>query len=432
MKMRVGAALLITALISVSSIQVLADTSSKLIVNGTLIKLDTPPEIINGRAMAPVRAIAENIGATVGWEANYRQISLYTHDRYVLLRIGDPNMYYGTFSSDGFGTVSYNAQLVYILEAPPVISKGRALVPLRAIAEGLGAEVNWDPATSAVYINSPGMTPTPQPASPTPTPAPASDARYFQEISASQAQRWYDIGAPYILYYYSHLSETSMAVLQWVQQAAAKENLMVYGVDTDSGVFNNTGGALSFIWNYMDRNSNYTKPALFFVVRSGSVTPLIQPRDINSINFCMTAFYYNVTLNNPTINDNNLPMRIPDLRPINVSAYWREITRDAAIAKYNNNDRFIYICYNSRNAECSALMPMLWLAVEKSQATVYGTDFADITGDINWFGKEALNGRQIYAFPTVYFVTGRDSIPYGSVQPKNILEMMNAFYNFSH
>jgi len=432
MKMRIGAALLITALVSVSGVQIKAETETKLIVDGKLINLESPPEIINGRVMAPVRAVSESIGGTVGWDAAFRQISVYTHDRYVLLRIGDPNMYYGTLRSDGAGSFSYDTQLVYVLDTPPVLSGDRTLVPLRAIAEGLGANVNWDSATSAVYVTSPGVTAPPPPASPTPTPAPVIDSRYFQEISAGQAQKWYDINAPYVLYYYSHLSESAMAVLGWVQQAAAQENLMVYGVDTDSSIYNNTGGALTFIWNYMDRSSGYTQPSLFFIGLSGSVMPLIQPRDIRSIDFGMSAFYYNVSRAAVTVNDPSPPQKIPYMAPVNVSPYWRDISRDQAIAKFNNNDRFIYICYNSRNADSAGLMPMLWLAVYKSQATVYATDFADITGDINWFGKDALNGRQIYAYPTVFFVNGRDYIPYGSVQPKNVYEIMNAFYNFSH
>jgi len=430
--MRTAAVFLITAFLSVSLIQVKADSTIKLIVDGKLINLDIQPEIINGRILAPVRAISENIGANVGWVADFQEISVYTHDRYVMLRIGDPNMYYGTFRADGTGSFSYNTQLVYVLESPPVIDGGRTLVPLRAIAEGLGADVNWDAQTSTVYVNSAGTAAAPQPASPTPTPLPPVNTRNFQEISASQAQNWYDKNAPYILYYYSHLSESSMTVLGWVQQTAANQNLMVYGVDTDSTLYNNTGGALTFIWNYMDKNSANTKPALFFISGSGSVLPLIQPRDSRSIDFCMTAFYYNAARPNAAVTSGGLPQAVPSMPPVSLNANWTEITRDQAIAKYNNNDKFIYICYNSRNADSSSLMPMIWLAVDKSQVNVFATDFANISDDINWFGKDALNGRQIYAYPSVFFVNGRDFIPYGSVQPKNLLEMMNAFYNFMH
>ena len=431
MRMRFGAALIITAVISVSAVQAKADTNIKLIVDGRLINMDIQPKIINGRVMAPVRVISENIGASVGWEDDLKQISVYSHNRYVIMRIGDSNMRYGTFSADATGSFFYDTQMVYVLESPPVITRDRTLVPLRAIAEGLGAGVSWDPETFTVYISSYEKSAPPQLASPTPTPAPQSDSRYFREISAAQAQRWYDTGAPYILFYYSHLSESSMAVLKWAQQAAARQNLIVYGVDTDSSIYNNTGGVLTFIWRYINQGSENTKPSFFFVGRTGNVTPLIQPRDINSIDFCMTAFYYSASRGNTTVSGNDLPQRLPDMPSIDISAYWRDITKEQAISKYNNNDRFIYICYNSRNAECNSLLPMLWLAVERTQTVIYATDFAYINEDRNWFGKDALNGRDVYAFPTIFFVAGRDYIPYGSVQPRNILEIMNAFSNFS-
>jgi hypothetical protein len=38
------------------------------------------------------------------------------------------------------------------LEAPPVLRGGRTLVPIRFIAESLGAEVEWDAARRAVVI----------------------------------------------------------------------------------------------------------------------------------------------------------------------------------------------------------------------------------------------------------------------------------------
>ncbi|MCR4442098.1 MAG: copper amine oxidase N-terminal domain-containing protein [Peptococcaceae bacterium] len=37
-------------------------------------------------------------------------------------------------------------------DAPPVIKEGRTLVPVRAIMNGLGAEVKWDPETKTVTI----------------------------------------------------------------------------------------------------------------------------------------------------------------------------------------------------------------------------------------------------------------------------------------
>jgi hypothetical protein len=47
------------------------------------------------------------------------------------------------------------------LEAPPVLRGGRTLVPIRFIAESLGAEVEWDAARRAVVITAGSLPGTP-------------------------------------------------------------------------------------------------------------------------------------------------------------------------------------------------------------------------------------------------------------------------------
>jgi hypothetical protein len=46
----------------------LADTPIKLIVNGDEIYSDVPPQIIDGRAMVPLRVIADALSAKVEWD----------------------------------------------------------------------------------------------------------------------------------------------------------------------------------------------------------------------------------------------------------------------------------------------------------------------------------------------------------------------------
>lgn len=46
----------------------------KLVIDGRTIATDTPPQIINGRVMVPVRVIAEQFGANVNWDATNRTV----------------------------------------------------------------------------------------------------------------------------------------------------------------------------------------------------------------------------------------------------------------------------------------------------------------------------------------------------------------------
>ncbi len=50
--------------------------SSTALNNGTTVQLDTPPQIIDGRTLVPLRFVSENMGAEVGWDASTHQVSV--------------------------------------------------------------------------------------------------------------------------------------------------------------------------------------------------------------------------------------------------------------------------------------------------------------------------------------------------------------------
>ena len=52
-------------------------------VNGTEVKLDTPPQIVNGGTMVPLRFLSESLGANVNWKAEERLVAISTN--------GDPS-----------------------------------------------------------------------------------------------------------------------------------------------------------------------------------------------------------------------------------------------------------------------------------------------------------------------------------------------------
>ncbi len=60
---------LVAGLILATTTFSLAADQIKLIVNGKEIVSDVPPQVINGRTLVPARALAEALGATVGWDA---------------------------------------------------------------------------------------------------------------------------------------------------------------------------------------------------------------------------------------------------------------------------------------------------------------------------------------------------------------------------
>ena len=101
---------------------------------------DVQPTMSNGRVMVPVRGVFEHMDAAVTWDkANQTVVATRGTDT-ISLPIGKT-------------TATVNGRSVY-LDAPAVITTGRAMVPLRFLSEALGASVEWIEAVRIVEIKS--------------------------------------------------------------------------------------------------------------------------------------------------------------------------------------------------------------------------------------------------------------------------------------
>jgi len=125
-----------------------ADTESVVIelpIGDTLVSLnsvsahlDVPAQIINGRSMMPIRFVAENLGATVGWNGETKTVIIENESTKIELPVGKT-------------TCTLNGETVE-LDVPAQIVDGRTLMPIRFIAENLGATVGWNGETKTVII----------------------------------------------------------------------------------------------------------------------------------------------------------------------------------------------------------------------------------------------------------------------------------------
>lgn len=112
----------------------------KVIVNEEELVMDQAPIIVNGRTLVPMRAIFEALGVKVEWKKATRTVvGDWGYDS-MSLKIGEKKIHMG----DG-RTIA--------IDVPARIIGDRTLVPVRAIAESLGAEVNWDAAERIVYVD---------------------------------------------------------------------------------------------------------------------------------------------------------------------------------------------------------------------------------------------------------------------------------------
>jgi hypothetical protein len=114
----------------------------KVTLNGQQIQFDQPPVIINGRTLVPVRAIFEAMGCTVLWDGANQIVNVATEFGMMTLGIGSNYISYRNENEDRS----------IFTDVPPQIINMRTLVPVRAIAECTGYNVDWDDATQTVII----------------------------------------------------------------------------------------------------------------------------------------------------------------------------------------------------------------------------------------------------------------------------------------
>jgi len=112
----------------------------KVFLDEHLLVFDVPPQIINGRTLVPLRIIYEELGATIEWDNVTKTVTAINDNTKIVLTIGST-----------YPTV--NGEIVPI-DQPGIIIDGRTLVPLRFVAESLGANVDWDGSSQTVTITS--------------------------------------------------------------------------------------------------------------------------------------------------------------------------------------------------------------------------------------------------------------------------------------
>lgn len=110
-------------------------------VDGEKLNFDQLPIIENDRTLVPMRKIFEALDAEVFWDEPNQSVTAVQGEDVILFRIGETGLY-------------KNNQLIYTMPVSARIVNDRTLVPLRAVAESLGAEVGWDGVHYVVDIHS--------------------------------------------------------------------------------------------------------------------------------------------------------------------------------------------------------------------------------------------------------------------------------------
>jgi len=148
--LRVLFAIVVMGVVTVSfGFNASANANVRVLVEGQEIAFaDQGPVIVNGRTLVPLRDVFEAIGFTVTWERETQTALLNQGHVNVSIQIGAPYFSVAVYNPDSLA----GHGVIIPLEVPAQIIGDRTLLPLRAVLESVGYQLQWDDATRTVYV----------------------------------------------------------------------------------------------------------------------------------------------------------------------------------------------------------------------------------------------------------------------------------------
>jgi len=103
--------------------------------------MDVAPYNENGRALLPIRFVAEALGVSednIVWNANTKEVTIFKGDRVAKVAIGSNKL------------VVNGTEVV--MDTTAAIKDGRTVLPIRFVGQALGANIGWDDATRTITV----------------------------------------------------------------------------------------------------------------------------------------------------------------------------------------------------------------------------------------------------------------------------------------
>jgi predicted AlkP superfamily pyrophosphatase or phosphodiesterase len=111
-------------------------------VDGGLVdftKYPVQPQFFQGRAMIPVRALADSLGADLKWDNASKKITMTLVKQTIVF-------------TQGSKVVSVNGK-TSMLDVPTQVTNGMTMLPVRAFADALGKQTGWYPSNDVNVIS---------------------------------------------------------------------------------------------------------------------------------------------------------------------------------------------------------------------------------------------------------------------------------------
>ncbi len=121
-------------------VQLIKPAIVTVLFNGRKLYFDQVPVIEDGRTLVPVRAIFEELGATIDWNGDTQTVTAIKDDVTISLTINNL-------------TATKNGEVI-TLDVPAKIIGGRTLVPVRFVSDCFGVGVDWNATGKQVVLTS--------------------------------------------------------------------------------------------------------------------------------------------------------------------------------------------------------------------------------------------------------------------------------------
>lgn len=123
-------AFLIVFIMSTTMITFADQKPITVFLDGRQLEFDVEPTLENGRTLVPMRVIFEALGAEVSWDNDTSTAIAAKDGLTIKITINDMKL--------------YKNDEVIELDVPARLIDSRTLVPVRAVSEGMGANVDWN------------------------------------------------------------------------------------------------------------------------------------------------------------------------------------------------------------------------------------------------------------------------------------------------
>lgn len=110
----------------------------KVLLDKSLLAFESPPVLLEGNTLVPLRAIFEKLGAKITWNQQEQSVTAVSGSTTIYLQIGNRQ-------------AQINGRTLELEIAPQLIDS-LTMVPVRFVSESFGAKVGWDQLIRSVII----------------------------------------------------------------------------------------------------------------------------------------------------------------------------------------------------------------------------------------------------------------------------------------